>query len=73
MGLAIGGMIAGPTVAIFTSGVFLPVVNWKGALTGFMVGTGLLPFMINEVLPAIKGNFFLIYLQCLSLLNLFSV
>ena len=38
--LTIGGVFGGPIFAIFTMGIFLPFVRWKGAFTGFIIGVG---------------------------------
>ena len=40
MGLAIGGVFAGPTMALFICGIFLPIANWKGSVIGFIFGSG---------------------------------
>lgn len=39
--LAVNGMLTGPTLAVFTLGVLVPVANYLGAIIGFFAGTGL--------------------------------
>ena len=41
--LAVMGIFGGANLAVFTMGIFIPIVNHKGALIGSICGTGRLP------------------------------
>ena len=38
--IAVGGVFGGATYAVFIMGIFIPVVNQKGAIIGTLCGTG---------------------------------
>ena len=38
--LAVIGVFGGPSMAVFTMGIFLPFINRKATLIGFLVGAG---------------------------------
>ena len=40
LSFTLGGALAGPTIALFIVGIFLPVGNWKGSAIGFVLGVG---------------------------------
>ena len=40
MGLTIAGVFGGPSLAVFTIGIFLPNVNHRSAIVGFICGSG---------------------------------
>jgi len=40
MGMTFVGILNGPGLAVFTMGIFLPVINNKGAIVGYLVGSG---------------------------------
>ena len=38
--LAVVGVFGGPSMAVFTMGIFLPFINRRATLIGFLVGAG---------------------------------
>lgn len=40
MMLTLGGVFGSAACAVFTMGIFMPIVNYKGAMVGSICGTG---------------------------------
>ena len=53
--LTIGGVLGGPMFAVYTMGIFLPIINNKGAFIGSICGTGKFVVSVVHFSPYLSG------------------